>query len=832
MTRVKKLDKNSARLFLKKLQRPKTRNIGMLGLIGTTTLACNASTDDQCYGSLGVVIGSLCASQNDPIVNTELKLNKISSLDDFSLSTLLDANGKQRSDTVEFVNNNNVIGTKHTLTDGDIIKNPGTVFLNLINSGSIDGQDIFNADEIVISSQGTTVVLASEWHNIDQLTIKDSDQSVTINDLQASKLDSAIAEDNMFYPNTSYYIENVDALNQLISFYFNSAAILGTSTEVDLKIKNSLIGIQSGVFTNPNAEAPDQAGAVDPFLVPADTNIEKLNLQIADTEITGSRIQDLIVTGLEILDMSGGTKNYNFEITDPLEASLKEVNATLVPANLILNVSESLLPKNIELGSGDDTLTIGGALVESPAFDTIHGGAGSDTVRIIFDNAITVVPKFSSFEFIDLSANGESILDFSNINDVETFNISESSSAISLTNIPFDLTKFNVTGSQTGAWSVAFEDNAAAMVNLSWSNHTGNNVVLTSLVFDEVQSLSLTSDGANDINLDGLSMDVDDTKLVGFTNIGDGNLIISGGSQLDTFDAVTSVALTATGGGNISLGSLASNFGITSASKLSAVNMVASQTGEVEIGSIGTTTKAEDLQLISITSSGADVSLGSIAAINSGVFSAAISSSAIVTLGDMIFENQGSSFVASGSGSLAPINFTKEAYSSINLSDLGDNVSVNFANANNGVTISLGSGNDTVTVGLGSDIITGNDGADIFIVGNGSSGLSLATADIITDFKSNIDKLKLGVLGDETANTGNYIESNSSVSNYTEARVAANAALNTLNSTSDATELYAFEYDSNSGYLFVDSNSDGVAEDLIILSGIESSLISASDLIA
>ena len=108
-------------------------------------------------------------------------------------------------------------------------------------------------------------------------------------------------------------------------------------------------------------------------------------------------------------------------------------------------------------------------------------------------------------------------------------------------------------------------------------------------------------------------------------------------------------------------------------------------------------------------------------------------------------------------------------------------MSVNFANANNGVTISLGSGNDTVTVGLGSDIITGNDGADIFIVGNGSSGLSLATADIITDFKSNIDKLKLGVLGDETANTGNYIESNSSVSNYTESRVAANAALNTLN---------------------------------------------------
>ena len=90
----------------------------------------------------------------------------------------------------------------------------------------------------------------------------------------------------------------------------------------------------------------------------------------------------------------------------------------------------------------------------------------------------------------------------------------------------------------------------------------------------------------------------------------------------------------------------------------------------------------------------------------------------------------------------------------------------------------------------------------------------------------------MGLLGDETTNTGNYVESSSSVANYSEALTAANSALANLNSSSTAATLYAFQYDSNSGYLFIDNNSDGVAEDSIILTGVESSSISAGDIIA
>ena len=166
------------------------------------------------------------------------------------------------------------------------------------------------------------------------------------------------------------------------------------------------------------------------------------------------------------------------------------------------------------------------------------------------------------------------------------------------------------------------------------------------------------------------------------------------------------------------------------------------------------------------------------------------------------------------------------------MSDLITNVSINFSNANIGSTIITGSGNDTIVLGLGADIVTGNEGSYIFVISNGSTGLTLEEADLINDFQSGTDKLKLGVIGDGTLNTGNYVESSTSVANYSEALGAANSVLSTLNSSSAATELYAFEFDSSYGYLFIDSNSDGVAEDLLVLSGIESTSISANDIIA
>jgi len=142
---------------------------------------------------------------------------------------------------------------------------------------------------------------------------------------------------------------------------------------------------------------------------------------------------------------------------------------------------------------------------------------------------------------------------------------------------------------------------------------------------------------------------------------------------------------------------------------------------------------------------------------------------------------------------------------------------------------------NVLTGGFGGDTMTGGaTGADVFVIGNTDSSLITSTADVITDFATTLDKLKMGVAGDATANTGNYVASatTAGAASFSAALIAANVALATLNGTSSATELYSFQFDATNGYLFDDTNSDGIANQVVILRGITSSTIVASDLVS
>jgi hypothetical protein len=52
-----------------------------------------------------------------------------------------------------------------------------------------------------------------------------------------------------------------------------------------------------------------------------------------------------------------------------------------------------------------------------------------------------------------------------------------------------------------------------------------------------------------------------------------------------------------------------------------------------------------------------------------------------------------------------------------------------------------------------------------------------------------------------------------------------------LNVTSSATQLYAFEFDGTHGYLFVDTDSDGDPDQVIILTGVDNTEIGAGDIV-
>ena len=49
--------------------------------------------------------------------------------------------------------------------------------------------------------------------------------------------------------------------------------------------------------------------------------------------------------------------------------------------------------------------------------------------------------------------------------------------------------------------------------------------------------------------------------------------------------------------------------------------------------------------------------------------------------------------------------------------------------------------------------------------------------------------------------------------------------------TSSAARLYAFQFDATNGYLFIDTNSDGEADEVIVLTGIDNTEIAAGDIV-
>ena len=135
-----------------------------------------------------------------------------------------------------------------------------------------------------------------------------------------------------------------------------------------------------------------------------------------------------------------------------------------------------------------------------------------------------------------------------------------------------------------------------------------------------------------------------------------------------------------------------------------------------------------------------------------------------------------------------------------------------------------------------ADALNGTVNAEIFKVDPGASSLDLANAQYVlgyyANFQTGLDQLKLGVAGDATAGTGNYVEASSAVSDYAAALTQANQALAALDSTSSYSQLYAFQYDAQNGYLFEDTNGDGAANQVIVLVGIHPEGIAAGDIIA
>lgn len=145
-----------------------------------------------------------------------------------------------------------------------------------------------------------------------------------------------------------------------------------------------------------------------------------------------------------------------------------------------------------------------------------------------------------------------------------------------------------------------------------------------------------------------------------------------------------------------------------------------------------------------------------------------------------------------------------------------------------------GAGNDTITAGdVAGEVIIGGAGADVITLGTGSnaqtvvinagdSGVTLATADKISDFATGEDFLDFNLAAGSTDNFLDAGPSSSFVDALTNAKTAFEADAGTLQ--------YFFSNAGGNGFLFVDRNLDGTVDQAIELTGVTT--IVAADIIA
>jgi Ca2+-binding RTX toxin-like protein len=129
-------------------------------------------------------------------------------------------------------------------------------------------------------------------------------------------------------------------------------------------------------------------------------------------------------------------------------------------------------------------------------------------------------------------------------------------------------------------------------------------------------------------------------------------------------------------------------------------------------------------------------------------------------------------------------------------------------------TLNGQSGNDIIIGGLGRDSLNGGTEADIFRFAFGDTTANSATIDIITDFTTGSDKIDL-----------DFVNGGISAAAYSEGLIATNSFTDALASAQamlSGGKSVAFVAGSTDGWLFWDTNGDGVIDQSILLKGVGS----------
>jgi len=254
------------------------------------------------------------------------------------------------------------------------------------------------------------------------------------------------------------------------------------------------------------------------------------------------------------------------------------------------------------------------------------------------------------------------------------------------------------------------------------------------------------------------------------------------------------------------------------------------------------TLKDRDLQKVVVTGAG-DLTLAGSGSEGSATTIDATATTGGVTIESSIVDTQDTTITTgvgndtvTGSAIIATKSLTIETKAG------DDKVDISLSAGKSVNTVVTGKGDDTIIGGAGENALTGGTGVDKMTAGSGvdtfnfantgDTGITETDADTITGFATTKDKIDFDTLG---AGTGIFLTLDADTTNtgvdaygsFGEALAGANAAF-----TASSSKYYAYGADGSNGYLFLDNNLDGTADEVVIFAGLGVGGVVAGDIIA
>lgn len=446
-------------------------------------------------------------------------------------------------------------GSQETLNSGDMLDGgAGVDTLNaVLNNGGVTppAPILSNIENVILRSiKDASAVDLSKSSGIESVTVQNSNGSVVVNGLGA--VDNLIIKNQT--ANVNYDNSTAEALNLTLvamGAADNSTVVdLGATAAATATTLNATLNDANAKLTSTNG-----TGAIATMTITA-TGDNTLTLDtgkaaktITDLTITGSGSVDLSGTALTgaltTIDASANTGGVSLQV-DPSNIPAEGATITGGSGNDELTFTAAPTAKvTTDLGAGDDTLVMTGALGGLITGSSFNGGDGTDT--LVFNDATVLDAKagsmFSGFETLVLQGTSSyemgSIAGISNyvVDDkgATTATFTNVSSGTSILVAAHDATQDTVSATlANGATAPVL---SLVLDNQSATADTGADVKVVTNAY----TLNLTSGGnlaegaSNAVALDGASLN--NVAKISVTGDSDFSLTTGATKMLDYIDA-------------------------------------------------------------------------------------------------------------------------------------------------------------------------------------------------------------------------------------------------------------------------------------------------------